>query len=132
VVFCGIIPFVVMPGAGVAVALPVIMVPGEVVWEDFLGVSGLTVTNTIIGTLVADVIVLWFALAATRNMKMVPGRLQGLFEVITDALWGQVNRRAERPYHFPADGDDFYLLAGGELGQARAGRREYWPDALRR
>jgi len=88
VVFCGIIPFVVMPGAGVAVALPVIMVPGEVVWEDFLGVDGLTVTNTIIGTLVADVIVLWFALAATRNMKMVPGRLQGLFEVITDALWG--------------------------------------------
>lgn len=88
VVFCGIIPFVVMPGAGVAVALPVIMVPGEVVWEDFLGISGLTITNTIIGMLVADVFALWFALAATRNMKLVPGRLQGLFEVVTDALWG--------------------------------------------
>lgn len=87
VVFCGIIPFVVMPGAGVAVALPVIMVPGEVVWEDFLGINGLTVTNTIIGTLVADVIVLAFAFAATRQMHMVPGRLQGLFEVLTDALW---------------------------------------------
>ncbi len=87
VVACGIIPFMVMPGAGVAVALPVIMVPGEVVWEDFLGISGLTITNTIIGTLVADVIVLWFALAATRKMKLVPGRLQGLFEVTTDALW---------------------------------------------
>ena len=88
VVFCGVIPFMVMPGAGVAVALPVIMVPGEVVWEDFLGISGLTITNTIIGTLVADVLVLWFALAATRKMKLVPGRLQGLFEVLTDALWG--------------------------------------------
>lgn len=88
IVFCGIIPFVVMPGAGVAVALPVIMVPGEVVWEDFLGVDGLTVTNTIIGTLVADVIVLAFAFAATRRMQTVPGRLQGLFEVLTDALWG--------------------------------------------
>ncbi len=87
VVFCGVIPFVVMPGAGVAVALPAIMVPGEVVWNDFLGISGLTITNTIIGTLVADVLVLWFALAATRNMKLVPGRLQGLFEVVTDALW---------------------------------------------
>lgn len=88
VVFCGVIPFMVMPGAGVAVALPVIMVPGEVVWEDFLGFEGLTVTNTIIGTLVADVVVLWFALAATRNLKMIPGRLQGLFEVLTDALYG--------------------------------------------
>ncbi len=87
VIFCGIIPFVVMPGAGVAVALPVIMVPGEVVWKDFLGINGLTITNTIIGTLVVDVLVLWFALAATRKMKVVPGRLQGLFEVVTDALW---------------------------------------------
>lgn len=87
VVFCGIIPFAVMPGAGVAVALPVIMVPGEVVWEDFLGINGLAVTNTLIGTLVADVIVLAFAFAATRRMQMVPGRLQGLFEVLTDALW---------------------------------------------
>jgi len=87
IVACGVIPFVVMPGAGVAVALPVIMVPGEVVWEDFLGISGLTVTNTIIGTLVTDVIVIWFALVATRKMRLVPGRLQGLFEVVTDALW---------------------------------------------
>ena len=87
IVFCGIIPFVVMPGAGVAVALPVIMVPGEVLWKDFLGISGLTITNTIIGMLVTDVIVVWFALAATRKMKLVPGRLQGLFEVVTDALW---------------------------------------------
>jgi len=87
IVFCGIIPFVIMPGAGVAVALPVIMVPGEVVWKDFLGIDGLTVTNTLTGTLVADVIVLAFAFAATRRMQMVPGRLQGLFEVLTDALW---------------------------------------------
>lgn len=96
VFFCGVIPFMVMPGAGVAVALPVIMVPGEVVWEDFLGVEGLTVTNTIIGTLVADVIVLAFALAATRNMKLVPGRLQGLFEVLTDALYGLAKSTAGR------------------------------------
>ena len=87
VVMCGIVPFVLMPGAGVAVALPVIMVPGEVVWEDFLGVKGLTVTNTIIGTLVADILVLWFAFGATRKMREVPGRLQGLFEMLTDALY---------------------------------------------
>ncbi|MCZ7540036.1 MAG: F0F1 ATP synthase subunit A [Anaerolineae bacterium] len=96
VVFCGVIPFMVMPGAGVAVALPVIMVPGEVVWEDFLGISGLTITNTIIGTLVADVLVLWFALAATRHMKLVPGRLQGLFEVVTDGLWSLAKSTAGR------------------------------------
>lgn len=88
VVFCGVVPFWLMPEAGIAVALPVIMVPGEVVWEDFLGVEGLTITNTLIGTLLADIVLLAFAFAATRNMKVVPGRLQGLFEVITDALYG--------------------------------------------
>jgi F-type H+-transporting ATPase subunit a len=76
-----------MPGQGIAVALPVIMVPGEVVWEDFLGVGGLTVTNTIIGTVVADVLVLLFAFGATRNMKKIPGRLQSLFEMLTEALY---------------------------------------------
>ncbi len=81
-------PFWLMPKLGVAVALPVIMVPGEVVWEDFLGISGLTVTNTLIGTLVADVLVLIFAFGAVRKMSAVPGRWQGLFEVLTDALYG--------------------------------------------
>lgn len=86
-IFCYWVPFVLMPGQGIAVALPVIMVPGEVVWEDFLGVEGLTVTNTIIGTLVADVLVLLFAFGATRNMKKIPGRLQSLFEMLTEALY---------------------------------------------
>ncbi len=88
VVMCGVVPFWLMPKLGVAVALPVIMVPGEVVWEDFLGISGLTVTNTLIGTLVADVLVLIFAFGAVRKMSEVPGRWQSLFEVLTDALYG--------------------------------------------
>ncbi len=86
-IFCYWVPFVLMPGQGIAVALPVIMVPGEVVWEDFLGIEGLTVTNTIIGTLVADVLVLLFAFGATRNLKQIPGRLQSLFEMLTEALY---------------------------------------------
>ncbi len=88
VLMCGVIPFVLMPNAGIAVALPVIMVPGEVVWEDFLGIDGLTITNTLIGTLLADVLLLVFAFGAVRRMQLVPGRWQGLFAVITDALYG--------------------------------------------
>lgn len=87
IIFCGVVPFMLMPNAGIAMALPVIAVPGEVLWEDFLGVSGLTITNTLVGTLLADVLVLLFAFGATRNLKAVPGRLQGLFEVLTDALY---------------------------------------------
>jgi len=88
VIMCGVIPFWLMPELGIAVALPVIMVPGEVVWEDFLGINGLTITNTLIGTLVADVLVLIFAFGAVRKLSEVPGRWQGLFEVLTDALYG--------------------------------------------
>jgi len=87
-VMCGLVPFWLMPKLGIAVALPVIMVPGEVVWDDFLGIGGLTVTNTLIGTLVADVVVLILAFGAVRKMSAVPGRWQGLFEILTDALYG--------------------------------------------
>lgn len=86
VIFCGVVPFVLLPNAGIAMALPSITVPGETLWNNVLG--QFRITNTLIGTLLADVVVLAFALGATRKMKEIPGRLQGLFEVLTDALYG--------------------------------------------
>jgi F-type H+-transporting ATPase subunit a len=86
-IFCYWIPFKLLPANGVAMALPVITVPGERVCEDCFGVNGLTLTNTIIGTLLADVAVLLFAFGATRKLKNIPGRLQGIFELLTDALY---------------------------------------------
>lgn len=68
-------------------ALPVITVPGENLCTDCFG-TGLRITNTIVGTLLADVAVLLFAFGATRRLKEIPGRLQGLFEMLTDALYG--------------------------------------------
>ncbi|MBN2304140.1 MAG: F0F1 ATP synthase subunit A [Anaerolineae bacterium] len=85
--FCGVLPLVVMPGAGIGVALPVISVPGEILEKNF-PFDGFNLTNTLIGTLLADIGVLVFAFGATRNMKEVPGRLQGLFETLSDALYG--------------------------------------------
>jgi F-type H+-transporting ATPase subunit a len=87
IVFCGIIPFVILPNQGIAMGLPVVSVPGEKLSENFLG-TGITVTNTIVGTLLADLVVLLLAFGATRGIKEVPGRLQGLFEVLIDLLYG--------------------------------------------
>ncbi len=82
--FCGIVPFVLLPNGGTAVALPVIEVPGEVVTEG--GFFGMNLTNTIIGTLVTNVLVLLIVFILWRLSKgwtrQVPGRLQGMFEVL--------------------------------------------------
>jgi F0F1-type ATP synthase membrane subunit a len=82
VVFCGLFPFFILPSLGVAVALPLIEVPGEVVSQNFL--PGIPLTNTIIGTLVADAIAIGLAVLAWRASKgwtnEVPGRFQGLVE----------------------------------------------------
>lgn len=93
VFFCGVVPFALLPGAGIGMGLPVISVPGEVLTDNFLG-TGLTLTNTIIGTVLADIVVLLFAFGATRNMKLIPGRLQGLFEVLTSALYSLAKQSA--------------------------------------
>ncbi len=87
-IFCYWVPFSLLPNNGIAMALPVITVPGENLCKDCFGISGLRLTNTIVGTLLADVAVLLFAFGATRRLKEVPGRLQGLFEMLTDALYG--------------------------------------------
>ncbi len=90
VVFCGLIPFVVMPANGFGVGLPVIEVPGEVVVEDFL--PGFNLTNTIIGTVLADVILVIFVILVWRSSKgwtkEVPGRLQALAEAMIEGIYG--------------------------------------------
>ena len=103
IVFCGLVPFVVMPDAGFAVALPVIEVPGEIIVEDFL--FGINLTNTIVGTVAADIILVIFVVWAWRASKgwtqKVPGRFQGLVERITEIM-----------YNF------FYGIAGDRLRSA--------------
>jgi F0F1-type ATP synthase membrane subunit a len=94
-VFCGYLPFVLMPNQGIGMGLPVITVPGEKLTDNFLGL-GLPMTNTTMATLLTDVVVLLFALGATRRLKKVPGRLQGLFEVLTDLLYGLAKSTAGR------------------------------------
>lgn len=96
--FCWLIPFVLLPNAGIAMALPVITVPGETLCTDCFGVSGLRITNTVIGTLFADVLVLLFVFAATWRLKEVPGRMQGIFEMLADALYGLVRTTAGAKY----------------------------------
>ena len=86
--FCWFVPFYLLPKLGTAMALPVISVAPEKVCTSCLGIGGLTLTNTMIGTLIADLTVLLFAFGATRTMRTIPGRLQGLFEVLTDLLYG--------------------------------------------
>ncbi len=90
VVFCGIVPFVLMPQAGVGVALPVIEVPGEVVVANFL--PGFNLTNTFIGTIAADIILVIFVLLAWRASRgwtrEVPNRFQALVETIVEGFYG--------------------------------------------
>jgi F0F1-type ATP synthase membrane subunit a len=94
-IFCGYLPFVLMPNQGIGMGLPVITVPGEKLTENFLGL-GFPMTNTILATLLTDLVVLLFALGATRQLREVPGRLQGLFEVLTDLLYGLSKSTAGR------------------------------------
>jgi F0F1-type ATP synthase membrane subunit a len=94
-VFCGYLPFVLMPNQGIGMGLPVITVPGEKLTNNFLGLK-IPMTNTIMATLLTDAVVLLFALGATRRLREVPGRLQGLFEVLTDLLYGLAKSTAGR------------------------------------
>lgn len=120
VVFCGLFPFVILPNAGIAVGLPVIEVPGEVVIYDFL--PGLPLTNTLIGTLVADVLVIIFALLAWRASKgwtqEVPGRFQGWVEFFIGGFYNFMRgvggeRLRTAPLLWPLCATIFiFLLAG--------------------
>lgn len=120
VVFCAYIPFVAMPNAGIGIALPVITVPGEVVVEN--GFFGIDLTNTIIGTILADIMVLLFVaigwFASKGWTKEVPNKAQALVETVVGGIYNFLKglggtRFRTAPMLWPIAGTIFvFLLAG--------------------
>lgn len=83
-IFCGVIPFVLLPSADLGMALPVIQLPGEILAKDVPLVGNFT--NTAVGMIITDILVLIIALTL-RNPKMVPKGFQNFFEVIVEYLY---------------------------------------------
>ncbi len=63
---------------------PEIKLPAEAVFH----IMGFPVTNTILATWFTIIVLVLFAWAATRKMKVIPGMLQTLWEYIIGALYG--------------------------------------------
>ncbi len=83
VVACGLSLSVLPQNLGLAVALPVIQLPGEVL----IGTEDAPVlTNTMVATLIADAIVLLLGFLVVRNLKAIPDKLQGIFEMLVEGL----------------------------------------------
>lgn len=87
--FCVLLPFTLLPATGLAVALPVIQVPGESVWYGFWPWGG-NLTNTFIGGFLAGIIVLlWVALnyrSTNGWTKRVPSKGQAWTEIFMGAF----------------------------------------------
>ncbi len=122
--FCAYVPFSLMPTNTVGMALPVITVPGEVVVKGGLP-GGVDLTNTLIGTFLADVLVIIFALLAWRASKgwtkEVPNRFQAFVEMFIEAIYNFLknlggDRLRNTPLLWPLVGSIFlFLLAANML-----------------
>jgi F0F1-type ATP synthase membrane subunit a/uncharacterized small protein (DUF1192 family) len=122
IVFCGLFPFVIMPSWGIGMALPVIAVPGEVVTEG--GLFGIDLTNTLVGTILADIMVLIFvglAWYASRGWtREIPGRFQSFAETIVEGFYTFLRgiggeRLRTAPFLWPLVATIFLFLLAGNL-----------------
>jgi len=120
VVFCGLLPFLILPGLGIGMALPVIQVPGEVVVDN--AILGMDLTNTFIATLLADIVILGFAFFAWRASKgwtqEVPNRMQGWAELFVGTFYNFMkglggDRLRTAPLLWPLVATIFILLLAG-------------------
>lgn len=66
--------------------MPLISLPAETVVK----VAGFAIKNSMIGLWAAGILVVLFFALATRKMKLIPGRLQNLAEVIVESFIGIV------------------------------------------
>ena len=119
---CYAIPFVIFGANGSVAALPVIEVPGEVLTDNgfpFIFFGWDKLTNTWVATIVADILVIVFALLAWNVSKgwtkEEPGVFQAWVETIIDALYGITKQMAGdtpkvRNVLFPLVGTLFVFL----------------------
>ncbi|GAB5490869.1 MAG: hypothetical protein Phog2KO_10840 [Phototrophicaceae bacterium] len=119
---CYAVPFVLFGGMGSVAALPVIEVPGEVLTDNgfpFIFFGWDKLTNTWMATIIADILVIVFALLAFNASKgwtnEVPGKFQAWVETIVDALYGITKQMAGdtpkvRNILFPLVGTLFIFL----------------------
>jgi F-type H+-transporting ATPase subunit a len=73
---------------------PVVVLPGEPIG---FAIGGLQITNTILATLLTDIVLLLFAFGAWRfhrSGKLVPEGIYNAFEVIVEYLWNTVEGTA--------------------------------------
>ena len=61
-------------------------------------IGGFTVTNTLISAWLTTLVILLLFGLGTRRMSMVPGRLQGLLEMLVEALYGFIKGIAGEYY----------------------------------
>jgi F-type H+-transporting ATPase subunit a len=115
--FCGVLPTQIMPSNGIAMALPVIQVPGEILWEGAF--FGADFTNTFMGLFATDVVVLLIAAAAWAASKgwtnEIPGKFQALIEFLVESLYNLVKGMAGtativRTQLFPLVASIFFFL----------------------
>ncbi len=63
---------------------PHVEVAAEVIFD---GIPGFPITNSLLVTVIVDILVIGLAFAATRNLQMVPRGLQNLIEAILETLY---------------------------------------------
>ena len=91
---------------------PVVVLPGE---PTGLAIGSFQITNTILATLMADVVVLLLAFSAWRfhkSGKLVPSGAYNAFEAIIEILWNSVEGAAGKwaKRIFPLVGTIFLLI----------------------
>jgi F-type H+-transporting ATPase subunit a len=72
---------------------PAVILTPEAIWPGFK-ILGVNFTNTMLATLIADLILIWMALRVNRFVKsgkLVPSGVSNFFEAIFEFLWNSVD-----------------------------------------
>lgn len=83
-VVCGVVPFALLPGAGIGVGLPVIYVPGEALITDVPVIGEFT--NTMLAAILTTLIGWLIVIPVAANLKERPGRMQSFVEMLVETF----------------------------------------------
>ncbi len=88
-IFVGVLAVIVISLVFFRVPLPTILLPGEAI--PGLAIGKFQITNTLIATIIADIVVLLIGFLAVRNMQDVPeSKLQNIFEWVYEIFEGML------------------------------------------
>src|SRR4030042_3747715 len=64
--------------------------------EKLFSIGALPITNTLVTTLITSLLLIIFAIAVSKNVALIPGKMQSIVEIVVDTIFSTIENLSDK------------------------------------